>query len=48
MADTMQVTQQPGEPVLQKAGLLAAGLFTAAEWINPKGTEEMLDTAAPD
>lgn len=47
------VSEIPASPVTHgwratKAGLLAAGVFTAAEWINPKGTEEMLDTAAPD
>lgn len=34
--------------MLQKAGLLAAGVFAAAEWIDPKDTETASDTAAPD
>ena len=42
----MHIDQEP--LVLQKAGVLAAGVFTAAEWIDPKDTEQVLDTAAPD
>ena len=34
--------------MLQKAGLMAAGIFTAAERIDPKDTEQAFDTAAPD
>lgn len=30
------------------SGLLAAGVFAAAEWIDPKDTEKALDAAAPD
>lgn len=34
--------------MLQKSGVLAAGVFTAAKWVDPQDTEEALDTAAPD
>ena len=33
---------------MQTSGLLAAGVFATAEWIDPKDTEKALDTAAPD
>ena len=33
---------------LQKSGVLAAGVFAAAKWVDPHDTEEALDTAAPD
>ncbi len=34
--------------MLQKSGVLAAGVFAAAKWVDPQDTEEALDTAAPD
>lgn len=47
------ISEIPTTPALHswkaaKAGLLAAGIFAAAEWIDPKDTEQVLDSAAPD
>ncbi|KAL3149093.1 hypothetical protein ABBQ32_001936 [Trebouxia sp. C0010 RCD-2024] len=47
------ISEVPASPATHgwratKAGLVAAGVFTAAEWTNPKHTEDVLDTAAPD
>jgi len=47
------ISEVPTTPVLHgwkamKSGVLAAGVFAAAKWVDPQDTEEALDTAAPD